>query len=325
MNIFYYSTGVNTFFGKTASLLGGSAEISNMQRMLIRIVMYLVTVSIILCVIVLIYLSVQVGFREALSFVVVLMVASIPMAVEIVTTTTLALGSKELSKHGAIVTRLAAIEDLAGMSILCSDKTGTLTLNMMEIQDETPIYYDGETQYSLLRYAAMAAKWNEPPRDALDRLTLGAVDVRSLDIMEQVEYLPFDPVIKRTEGTLHDTKTGERYKCSKGAPHIILRLVTDAKGCDYHLAAKVEKDVHLLGSRGIRSIAVAKTDKDGIWRMLGLLTFLDPPRPDTKETIERARLFGVAVKMITGDHLLIAKETARVLGTYFDHFFMYVY
>src|SRR6185312_10484828 len=107
-------------------------------------------------------------------------------AVEIVTTTTLALGSKELSKHGAIVTRLAAIEDMAGMSILCSDKTGTLTMNKMEIQEETPIYREGETQYSLLRYAAMAAKWHEPPRDALDTLTLTAVDMPSMDAVEQL-------------------------------------------------------------------------------------------------------------------------------------------
>ena len=123
---------------------------------------------------------------EALSFVVVLMVASIPMAMEIVTTTTLALGSKELSKHGAIVTRLAAIEDMAGMAILCSDKTGTLTLNEMHIQEYTPVYTPGENQYSLLRLAAMAAKWHEPARDALDKLVLGCdtnpngVDLKSM-------------------------------------------------------------------------------------------------------------------------------------------------
>ena len=282
--------------------------------MLIRIVLYLVVISIVLCLIVLIYLSIEVGFQEALGFVVVLMVASIPMAVEIVTTTTLAVGSKELSKHGAIVCQLASIEDLAGMSILCSDKTGTLTLNMMEIQDETPVYYPDQTQYTLLRYAAMAAKWKEPARDALDRLTLGSVDLPSLDCMTQEEYLPFDPITKRTEGSLLNTETGERFKCSKGAPHIILRLVVDGKGCDPELAAKVENHVQELGSRGIRSIAVAKTDSKGTWRMLGLLTFLDPPRPDTKDTIDRARAFGVAVKMITGDHLLIARETARMLG-----------
>merc|ERR1712139_207850 len=127
--------------------------------------------SLVMCTIVLFYVMTIVDFMQALSFVVVLMVTAIPMAMEIVTTTTLALGSKELTKHGAIVTRLAAIEDMAGMAILCSDKTGTLTLNQMHIQEYTPVYSNPpETQYSLLRLAAMAAKWHEPARDALDKL-----------------------------------------------------------------------------------------------------------------------------------------------------------
>jgi len=306
-------TGIDTFFGKTAALLGGEVELSNMQKMLVTIVFYLVVLSLVLCIIILIYTALTIEFKEALAFVVVLLIASIPMAIEIVTTTTLALGSKELSKHGAIVTRLAAIEDMAGMAILCSDKTGTLTLNNMVIQDETPIYAAGENQYSLLRYAAMAAKWHEPPRDALDRLTLGAVDLKSLDVVEQLDYLPFDPIVKRTEGTLKDLKTGATFKTTKGAPHVILKLVMSGDGKDEKIANSVEHDVESLGERGIRSLAVAKTDGNGVWRFLGMLTFLDPPRPDTKETIANAKKFGVAVKMITGDHLLIARETSRVL------------
>ena len=205
--------------------------------------------------------------------------------------------------------RLAAIEDLAGMSILCSDKTGTLTMNKMEIQDETPVYQEGQNRYTLLRYAAMAAKWKEPPRDALDTLTLTAVDMPSLDTVEQLEYMPFDPIVKRTEGTIRDLKTGLTFKTTKGAPHVLLKLM----GADPTVTASVERDVHSLGLRGIRSLAVAKTDEAGVWHMLGLLTFLDPPRPDTKQTIADANTNGVAVKMITGDHLLIAKETARML------------
>merc|ERR1712048_316793 len=171
-------TGANTFFGKTAALLASTEEMSHVQYLLIEIVRSLTILSLLLCLGVMIYVwspwkAKHVPFKEALSYVVVLMVASIPMAMEIVTTTTLALGSKELTKHGAIVARLAAIEDMAGMAILCSDKTGTLTLNEMQLQDYTPVYSPGETQYSLLRLAAMAAKWNEPARDALDKLVLG--------------------------------------------------------------------------------------------------------------------------------------------------------
>ena len=322
-------TGSNTFFGKTAALLADTEELSNVQYLLISIVRNLTLLSLVMCLIVLFYVMTIVPFMEALSFVVVLMVASIPMAMEIVTTTTLALGSKELSKHGAIVTRLAAIEDMAGMAILCSDKTGTLTLNEMHIQEYTPVYTPGENQYSLLRLAAMAAKWHEPARDALDKLVLGCdtnpngVDLKSMDCIEQLDYLPFDPIIKRTQGTVIDKSKkingGSKFKTSKGAPQVLLKLVQNSGGCDAELAKKITHDVTELGKRGIRAIAVAKTasigatDKDDVWQMMGLLTFLDPPRPDTKETIRLSRENGVAVKMITGDHLLIALETSRVL------------
>lgn len=314
-------TGADTFFGKTASLLSGPAENSNLQNILITIMIVLVVVSLTACTIVYFYLIRDTDVVEALSFVVVLMVASIPLAIEIVTTTTLAVGSKGLSHHGAIVTRLSAIEDLAGMEILCSDKTGTLTLNKMVIQDHTPVYEKGETQQSLLAYAAMAAKWKEPARDALDTLTLNAVDRSRLERITALDYVPFDPNIKRTEGTVRDESTGKIYKTSKGAPHVILELCNNEK-----IKHQVENDVTELSNRGIRALAVAKSQDldpkknhlelkphDIKWNFLGLLTFLDPPRPDTKATIAAARQYGIAVKMITGDHLLIAKETARVL------------
>jgi H+-transporting ATPase len=305
-------TGANTFFGKTAALLKQTNEVSNLQHTLISIIIVLVCVSSILCLVVFFYVSSIVPMKEALSFTVVLMVASIPMAIEVVTTTTLALGSKELAHDGAIVTRLAAIEDMAGMSILCSDKTGTLTMNKMEIQLDTPIYKDGESQYSILRYAAMATKWNEPARDALDTLTLTAVDLDSLEVMEQLDYTPFDPVFKRTEGKVRDTETGKEYKTTKGAPHVLLKLLPQ-NDRNAKLVSVAERDVKNFGKRGIRCLAVAKTNEKDEWELLGLLTFLDPPRHDTKHTIEQAHHYGVAVKMITGDHLLIACETARQL------------
>eukprot|EP00596_Hydrurales_sp_CCMP1899_P000338 CAMPEP_0119040160 /NCGR_PEP_ID=MMETSP1177-20130426/10002_1 /TAXON_ID=2985 /ORGANISM="Ochromonas sp, Strain CCMP1899" /LENGTH=917 /DNA_ID=CAMNT_0007004925 /DNA_START=408 /DNA_END=3161 /DNA_ORIENTATION=- len=302
-------TGSNTFFGKTASLLQGTGESGSLQKILLRIMIILVAMSLVLSGIVLIFLLVSdVSLKESISFTVVLIVASIPIAIEIVVTTTLALGSKELSKMGAIVTRLAAIEDMAGMNMLCSDKTGTLTMNKMMIQEATPIYSKGESQYSILRYAAMAAKWKEPPRDALDSLTLIQADLASLEHIEQLDFMPFDPIMKRTEASLKDLKTGEEYKTTKGAPHVIMGLTKDEA-----IKAACEADVHDLGKRGIRSLAIARTNAEGEWELLGLLTFLDPPRHDTKETIRRAILYGVDVKMITGDHLLIAVETARQL------------
>jgi len=150
------------------------------------------------------------------------------------------------------------------------------------------------------------------------------VDLKSMDCIEQLDYLPFDPIIKRTEGTVIDQSKkingGAKFKTSKGAPQVLLKLVQKSGGVDAATAKKIEHDVTELGKRGIRAIAVAKTEslgatKDGdVWKMMGLLTFLDPPRPDTKETVRLARQYGVAVKMITGDHLLIALETSRVLN-----------
>ena len=230
------------------------------------------------------------------------------------TTTTLSIGSKKLVAEGAIVAQLSAIERLAGMSILCSDKTGTLTLNQMVLQEDTPMYVSGETQATVLMYAALATKWKEPPRDALDRLTLGNVDMALLESYEQLEYLPFDPTIKRTEGTIKDTRTGKTFKATKGAPHILLRLLPHTEA-SLKVREQVEKDVARLGAVGTRALAVGRTNIDtGDWEMVALLTFLDPPRPDTKQTIDEAREYGVSVKMITGDHLLIAKNTSNVLG-----------
>lgn len=305
-------TGTDTFFGKTASLLVDTHERSHLQKVLITIMFSLVAMSLLLCLINLVYLVAKgVDFKEAISFTVVLLVASIPLAIEIVTTTTLAIGSKGLAKHGAIVAKLSAIEDLAGMSILCSDKTGTLTLNKMVLQEDTPIYSQGETPESVLLMAALAAKWKEPPRDALDRLTLGSVNMELLEVFEQLEYLPFDPTIKRTEGTVRNINTGDVFKTTKGAPHIILNLLGPD---DDEVREQVETDVARLGAKGIRSLAVARASEGGGWKMMGMLTFLDPPRPDTKHTVEEANRFGVNVKMITGDHLLIAVNTSLQLG-----------
>lgn len=311
-------TGSSTFFGKTAMLVQrDSNERTHLQKILVTIMYVLVGLSVILCTLNFLYLlSRGENFQESLSFTIVLLVASIPLAIEIVTTTTLAIGSKTLAKHGAIVTKLSAIEDLAGMSILCTDKTGTLTLNQMVLFQEDdalislPIYDVDATPSTVLLHAALGTKWNEPPRDAVDRLILGSnsenvsspLDKTELQKYEQINYVPFDPLIKRTESTIRNKETSEEYKVSKGAPHVMLDLLprTDESNI---VRQKVEHDVAKYGERGIRSLAVARTKNDNEWSMIGLLTFLDPPRSDTKETIRKTRDHGVQVKMITGNYL----------------------
>ena len=306
-------TGSKTFFGKTAAMLQIGEEMSHFQKVLLKIMLFLITISLVLCFTVLGFLmnNEKQPFPEAISFTVVLLVASIPMAMEVVTTTTMAIGSHTLSRAGAIVARLSSIEELAGMNMLCSDKTGTLTLNKMVIQDETPIFQAGLTQADIIRDAALAAKWHEPPKDALDTLVLGQANIAQLDLFEMVDYMPFDPIFKRTEGTLKEISTGKVFKTTKGAPHIIAKLVEGPNAAA--IQAEVNEKVDSFAERGVRSLAVARTVNDK-WQMQGILTFLDPPRPDTKATLHKAMEFGIDVKMITGDHTAIAKETARQLG-----------
>ncbi|CUE96291.1 P-type H+-ATPase, putative [Bodo saltans] len=304
-------TGMKTFFGKTALLLQSvEADLGNIHYVLVRVMLVLTSLSLVLCVTCFGYLMghYRLPFRDALEFTVVLLVVSIPIAIEIVVTTTLALGSKELSLKKVIVTRLSAIEMMSAVNMLCSDKTGTLTLNKMEIQDECETFQPGMDRRSVLVLAALAAKWREPPRDALDTMVLGAADLEECDKYTQLEFIPFDPRIKRTEATLRNPE-GRTFKVTKGAPNIVLDLCFNKE----ELRAQVDAIVLQLGQRGVRCLTVAETKEDGQWHMAGILTFLDPPRPDTKETIRRSKEFGVDVKMITGDHQLIAKEMARML------------
>jgi H+-transporting ATPase len=350
-------TGTETFFGKTAALLGDSGEYSNMQKLLLKIMIILAGLSIVLCLTAFLVLILQrnIPVREAATFAVVLLVASIPMAIEIVTTTTLAIGSKELSKLGAIVSRLAAIEDLAGMNMLCSDKTGTLTLNKMVIQ-ETLSYNDKYTNADILRHAAMSTNWKSTPKDALDTLVLRChlwipgilseteqqpeatrtewYNQRIFDQIqselttkyEVLEIVPFNPTKKRTECTLKDTATGEIFRVTKGAPHVISALDKNAE-----VAEKVHHMVQELGKEGIRAMVMAISDPitkswttgpgseeankalEVEWHITGLMSFLDPPRPDTKDTIIKSQAYGCPVVMITGDHALIAIKTCKVL------------
>ncbi|EIE23688.1 plasma-membrane proton-e [Coccomyxa subellipsoidea C-169] len=304
-------TGKNTFFGRTATLLQSVENLGNLQRILMRVVIVLLVLSVLLCAIALIYLLARgEGFRHALGFIVVLLVASIPIAIEIVSTTTLALGSRQLAAQGAIVTRLTAIEEMAGMTLLCSDKTGTLTLNQMVIQEDCPLYAEGEDRHSVLQAAAAAAKWWEPPRDALDSMVLKAAALHELEGYTHLDFTPFDPAIKRTEATVQ-APDGSSFKVTKGAAHAVLSLIQTNTEV---ITSSVNQKVQEFGHRGIRCMAVARTDAQGQWQMLGLLTFLDPPRPDTRSTLETALRHGVQTRMITGDNMLIARETARALG-----------
>lgn len=311
------ATAGETFFGRTAGLVASVNDMGHFQKVLLQITFVLLGISILL-------VSVNLGYLlfkgspvlDAIAFSVVLLVASIPIAMQVVCTTTMALGCRKLAAEKAIVTRLSSIEELAGMNMLCSDKTGTLTLGKMRLQDDAVIIGDF-TRYDLIVNACLASKWKEPAKDAIDTLVLNALpDKNYLNSFTQTDFVPFDPSIKRTESTLVSPE-GETFQVSKGAPQVILDMTSNKED----IQTGVEEKLVELAKRGIRCLAIAKTlpltnnrVEDAEWIFMGLLTFLDPPRPDTKQTIARAREYGVQVKMITGDQKAIAVETCRILN-----------
>lgn len=306
------STGSETFFGKTATLIGNVDEMAHFEKVFQQINITLTTMGVVVTLLTFVMLLVRgSNVMDTLSFCVVLLISSIPIAMRVVCTTTMALGCRTLADEKAIVARLSAVEELAGMTMLCSDKTGTLTLNKMELQEDMPIFSKNIERHDVLVAAALAAKWKEPPKDALDTLVLNAIDLKPLDKYEQIDFVPFDPTIKRTEATIKgpDNKV---FKVTKGAPHVLLEMTYNKDD----IRKEVEDTVLGLAYRGIRSLAVACTDHNAQdrWVFMGIMTFLDPPRPDTKITIQRCKEFGITTKMITGDHKAIAIEMCKRLN-----------
>jgi H+-transporting ATPase len=302
-----YATGTHSFFGRTAQLVTQTKTVSHYQKAVMKIGNMLIFSSLALIVLILILsLYHHQPLLKTLEFVLILAVAAIPVALPAVLSVTMVVGAMVLSKSKAIVTRLVSIEEMAGMDMLCSDKTGTLTQNKLSL-GETVLFAAAE-EADVLQAAALASKAEdaEPIETPIfDKL---AETGNALDGFTVEEFLPFDPVAKRTEATLRD-QGGRTFSASKGAPQSIVALCDDDA-----LAAQVASKVNDFAGRGYRTLGVARTDEAGAWQFLGLLSFFDPPREDSADTISQAKAMGVETKMVTGDHLAIGKETARQLG-----------
>ncbi len=306
MNALVVATGMNTFFGRTAKLVAEAKTQSHFQKAVIKIGDYLIALAIVLvAVIFLAALFRHESVLETLQFALVLTVAAIPVALPAVLTVTMAVGAMALAKRKAIVSKLAAIEEMAGMDILCSDKTGTITKNELTLASVKA--FQGFTDDEVLLLATLASR--EEDQDPIDSAIINKA--RELGIFEKIgayklkEFKPFDPVAKRTEATV--SAKGADFKASKGAPQIILELTADKE----KIAAQVEQEVNALAAKGYRALGVAKSDGRGAWRFAGIIPLFDPPREDSAETIKTAKSMGINVKMVTGDHTAIAKETAR--------------
>ncbi|ARE38623.1 Lead, cadmium, zinc and mercury transporting ATPase [Rhodovulum sp. P5] len=300
------ATGMQTYFGRTAALVQSADHPSHFQQAVMRIGNFLIITALALVALILVVsLLRQNPVLEAVQFALILTVAAIPVALPTVLSVTMAVGAERLARMKAIVSRLVSIEEMAGVDVLCSDKTGTLTLN--ELTVETPHPADGVSGRDLLRAAALACNTEAP--DAIDAAVLTAARAGDgLEAYERTGFTPFDPVSKRTETKA--SKAGEDWRFSKGAPQVILDLVQPAPA----LRKDVEAEVDRLAAQGFRTIGVAQARGADGWTFLGLIPIFDPPRPDAADTIARAEAMGVTVKMITGDHEAIARQIAGQLG-----------
>ncbi|WP_267887979.1 plasma-membrane proton-efflux P-type ATPase [Acidihalobacter yilgarnensis] len=301
-----YATGANTYFGKTAELVQDAHTVSHFQKAVLKIGNYLIMLAVLL-----VATSVAVAvFRgdpilTTLQFALVLTVAAIPVAMPTVLSVTMAVGARLLAKKQAIVSRLVAIEELAGVDVLCADKTGTLTQNKLTLGD--PFSVNNVSAEQVILDAALASRADD--KDTIDLAVLGGLkDDKALKDYQVKHFQPFDPVHKRTEATVKGAD-GKQFKLTKGAPQVILALAANAD----EIKSAVDKAVNDFAASGFRSLGVARTDEAGKWMLVGILPLFDPPREDAKATIATALAMGVKIKMVTGDALAIAKETAKKL------------
>jgi len=302
-----YATGSSTYFGKTAQLVQGVQTASHFQRAVLKIGNYLIILAVALVtVIIIVALFRGDPILTTLQFALVLTVAAIPVAMPTVLSVTMAVGARLLARKEAIVTRLAAIEELAGVDILCSDKTGTLTQNKLTLGD--PFCVNNIHADQVILSAALASR--AASNDTIDLAVLGALkDDQDLNGYQVVHFMPFDPVHKRTEASVRGPD-GNEFSVTKGAPQVILEISDNAD----EVVSAVDGAVNAFAVRGFRSLAVARADQQGQWQFMGVLPMFDPPREQARATITTARDMGVNVKMVTGDALAIARETAAQLG-----------
>ncbi|KAF9920003.1 hypothetical protein FBU30_010277 [Linnemannia zychae] len=314
-------TGKDTFIGRAAHLMATTQDEGHFQKVISKIGNFLIVFTLVLVIIIIIVQFIM--FRNdpvrgqvlnILNPVLILTVASIPVGLPSVMAVTMAVGARYLAARQVIVKRLAAVEEMASLNVLCSDKTGTLTLN--ELTFDEPYLSEGYNPQDLMLYSYLASEYgaNDPielaVRQAAERqvpLLKNRLSSTSVPGYEITSFMPFNSTDKYTQAVVRDIENDVSFKVAKGAPQVILQLIG---GDEMALRASV-----VMAQRGLRSLGVARTvagtEK---WTLVGLAAMLDPPRPDSSETIQRCRNMGLSIKMVTGDQQIIAKEVARRLG-----------
>jgi H+-transporting ATPase len=316
MNAVVVTTGMNTFFGKTAKLVEEARTQSHFQKAVIKIGDYLIVLAVALVALIfLVALFRHENPLDRLQFALILLVAAIPAALPAVLSVTMAVGATALAKKEAIVSKLVSIEEMAGVDVLCADKTGTITKNELSVAEIRPL--EGFTDADVLLFGTLASR--EEDEDPIDNTIIAktkstAKIADTFGSYKVTAFKPFDPVVKRTEATIEDAKSNS-FKVAKGAPQVILSLAANK----LDVSKKIDGYVDAFAAKGHRALGVAKTDKKGNWQYVGLIALYDPPREDSGDTIKTAQSMGVEVKMVTGDHIAIGKEIAHQvnLGTNF--------
>ena len=305
------ATGLYTYFGKAANLVSKVKRKSHLEEAVVKIGDYLITLDILMVSFIFIAgLFRNQSFFDILGFSLVLTIASIPVAQPAVLSVTMTVGAKALATKKAIVSKLTAIEEMAGMDVLFSDKTGTLTKNKITIAEIAP--YNKFVNDDVLFYAALASLKQD--QDPIDQAILNMIEEsetlsNNMKKYKTLKFNPFDPVCKSTEATV-EYENKYSFKASKGAPQVILSLIKENKD----LKEKVNKDVDIFAEKGYRALGVAITNKEGEWEFTGLITLYDAPRKTSKKTIATAKSMGIDFKMVTGDHIAIARQTAKDIG-----------
>ncbi|MBF8263295.1 MAG: putative cation-transporting ATPase [Parachlamydiales bacterium] len=306
-------TGDKTFFGKTAMLVGTTQNKSHFEEAFLRMGNILIAATLLICAIILVVSFYRLEIRHITTesiggiiiFFLVLVVAGIPIASPAVFSVAMAIGAHKLARMKAIVSRLSAIEELASMDILCSDKTGTLTKNKLTVGGI--MLFEGKDDNEVLLMAGLASKAES--NDAIDEALFHKIRKEELEPFKIEKYTPFDPVRKRAESSVR-ASDGSMFDVMKGAPQVVLRLCYS----DDNLKKQVMEGVEVYAKKGYRTLGVARTDAQKKWQYLGLIALLDPPRADTKQTLEQIQGMGVEIKTVTGDHESIARELSHTLG-----------
>ncbi|MGD8426467.1 MAG: plasma-membrane proton-efflux P-type ATPase [Balneolaceae bacterium] len=305
------NTGMNTNFSTVVELVAEAQreKRSHFQEMVIRIGNFLILVTIALVIlIIMIALFRHEPFLEISRFALVLSVAAIPVALPAVLSVTMAVGAMKLARKKAIVSQLTAIEELAGADIFCCDKTGTLTKNEMRVAE--PVLLNGFREEDLFLYAALASR--EENNDPIEQPIFNYLQENLPNVRwknyKQVSFKPFDPVGKHTEAEVE--RDGERFWALKGAAQVLEKMAELEEGQSNSFNERVDQ----LASKGYRTLAVGRKEREGPLQLVGLIPLYDPPREDSREVIEEMQQMGVKVKMVTGDNLAIAKEIGNMLG-----------